>query len=282
MSKLARKHVTVSLSGDGGDELFCGYQRYMQGKKMWSVLGKAPHALKISAAKTMEMFPSNTAEKLMSLMPKDLRISNFSDRLPKFAEVMKVKNRTEFYRRLVSHWKHPADVVIGGIEHETIFNNGAIPNFKQFENEMMFIDSKTYLPDDILTKLDRSTMSVSLEGRVPLLDHKLVEFAWRLPLQYKLRNGTGKYLLKKVLTRYIPTELVDRPKMGFGVPIESWLRGPLKDWAESLLDKEKMENQGYLHIEPIHKMWKEHSTGERRWHYYLWDVLMFQAWLEAQ
>jgi asparagine synthase (glutamine-hydrolysing) len=187
------------------------------------------------------------------------------------------------YRELVSHWKDPEQIILGSNEPSTILNDPRqLPALGGLHERMMYLDMKTYLPDDILTKVDRASMAVSLEARVPLLDHRLVEFAWRVPMQYKFRDGQGKWLLRRALDRYVPRELMERPKMGFGVPIEHWLRGPLREWGEELLDETKLKDEGFFNPEPIRQLWEEHQAGKRRWHYYLWDVLMFQSWLESQ
>ena len=215
-----------------------------------------------------------------ALLPSGMRQRLPGDKIDKLAEIIESDTPDQLYYGLVSHWKSPCEVVRNGEEHPTVLNGGErLPLLTNFTQRMQFMDLVTYLPDDILTKVDRASMTVSLEARVPILDHRVVEFAWRLPLSMKIRNGKGKRILRKLLYRYVPKELVERPKMGFGVPIEHWLRGPLRDWAEDLLDERKLEEEGFFYPDPIRKKWKEHLAGKRNWHYYLWDVLMFQAWM---
>jgi asparagine synthase (glutamine-hydrolysing) len=281
VSELARKHVTVSLSGDGGDELFFGYKRYTQGYQLWRTLRLFPLPLRQVLGRLMQAVPGAQLERLVRLLPKRLQVPHLADRLPKLAEVIKENSGESYYQRLVSHWKDPAAVVRGGVEPDTLFDTPErLPKLPGLRERMMYLDSLTYLPDDILTKVDRASMAVSLEARVPLLDHRVVEFAWRVPTSLKYRDGKGKWLLREVLYRYVPRELMERPKMGFGVPIEHWLRGSLREWGEELLGEKRLQEEGLFDPAPIRKMWHEHVTGKRRWHYYLWDVLMFQAWLE--
>lgn len=281
VSELARKHVTVSLSGDGGDELFCGYNRYTLGYQIWSKLQFLPALIRQPMGALLQVFPGAPLEFLLSFLPKRFQIPHLADRLPKLGGVVKEKSAESYYKNLVSHWEKPDQLVKGATEPKTLFNcPEKIPAFTDFREQMMYLDSLTYLPDDILTKVDRASMAVSLEARVPLLDHRLVEFAWKVPLSMKFKDGKGKWLLREVLYRYVPRELMERPKMGFGVPIEHWLQGPLRDWAESLLDEQRLLEEGFFHPAPIRKLWQEHVNDRRRWHYHLWDVLKFQAWLE--
>jgi len=199
----------------------------------------------------------------------------------KLAGVLSVEDGVSLYRYFTTHWDDPAAVVIGGKEGKTEVSDPSI-ELGHIAEQMMAMDTLTYLPDDILTKVDRAAMGVSLESRIPLLDHRVVEFAWQLPLSMKIRHGQGKWILRQLLYQYVPKKLIERPKMGFGVPIDSWLRGPLRDWAESLLGESRLRQEGYLYPAPIRKKWEEHLSGKRNWQYHLWDVLMFQAWLEAQ
>ena len=272
VSDLAKKDVTVSLSGDGGDELFYGYDRYFVADRLWSKLSKVPLSLRRLAAWIASNAPAFALERAMAVLPKRLRINHFADRLPKLAEILNHPTGESFYRVLVSHWKRPDQVVLGGKEPETLLNQRfQFPELPSLREQMMYFDQMTYLPGDNLVKIDRASMAVSLEVRVPLLDHRVVEFAWRVPTEFKYREGKGKWLLRQVLYRYVPQDLMDRPKMGFGVPIEHWLRGALREWAEELLDEKRLREEGFFDPAPIRRMWQEHVSGKRRWHYYLWD-----------
>ena len=279
VSELTRRHVTVALSGDGGDECFAGYTRYFLAERIRRLQGMAPKVVRNAAAAMVRSIPPVYLDGVAAMLPGSLRPSRFGDRLHKLAGVL-VEEGDDFYRRLISHWTEPEQVIPGATEPKGIVWDPSVRALvPEFIDRMRYLDLLTYLPDDILTKVDRASMAVSLEARVPLLDHRVVEFAWRLPMRLKVRNGQGKWLLRRVLSKYVPAKLIERPKMGFGVPIDSWLRGPLRDWAEALLDESRLRREGYFNPAPIREKWTEHLSGRRNWQYLLWDILMFQAWL---
>lgn len=287
VSQLARQHVTVSLSGDAGDELFCGYNRYQLTQKLWRKLSLVPRPVRSLVAKAVTGVSPDAWNRLIeatgALLPHAARVAQLGDKLHKGAGVLTSKTVDDLYLGLVSQWQDPASVVIGGIEPSTLLRGNApeLTGLSDVER-MMALDLLTYLPDDILTKVDRAAMGVSLETRVPFLDHRVVEWAWHLPQAMKLHHGQSKWILRQVLYRYVPRTLIERPKVGFGVPIDAWLRGPLRPWAEALLEESRLEKEGYLHPAHIRQRWEEHLSGRRNWQYQLWNVLMFQVWLESQ
>jgi asparagine synthase (glutamine-hydrolysing) len=285
VSQLAREHVTVTLSGDGGDEVFGGYNRYLWAEAMWRRFGWMPSPVRRAVAGTLRSIPPRSWDALLRrlgpVLPASARQRLPGEKVHKLARALRAEGSGGLYRSLTSHWEDPGAVVLGanGEAGSGGLDGAGLPGLTR---RMMYEDLVTYLPDDILVKLDRATMAVSLEGRVPYLDHRVVEFAWRLPLDMRTRNGQGKWLLRRVLDRYVPRALVERPKMGFGVPIGTWLRGPLRDWAESLLEPRRLRDQGYLDPGPIRAAWADHLSGRWNRQYELWDVLMLQAWLATR
>ncbi len=285
VSQMTRQHVTVSLSGDGGDELFWGYNRYFLAVRLWQMFKFISGPRRYGISRAIQAVSASRWDRitmlLMPFLPVGMR--NVGDKAHKLAEILAARTPAEIYQMLVSHWRHPTDVVIGASEPVTALTSSITwPDLADFESCMMYLDSVSYLPDDILVKVDRAAMANSLETRVPMLDHRVVEFAWRLPLSMKIHEKQGKWILRQVLYKYVPKELIERPKMGFGIPLDSWLRGPLRDWAESLLDGTRLRQEGYFNPAPIRQKWEEHLSGKRNWQYHLWDVLMFQAWLEKE
>jgi asparagine synthase (glutamine-hydrolysing) len=284
VSRLARQSVTVSLSGDGGDELFGGYGRYFLMKRVWNSMRPFPKPFRQAVSRMISSVPPKTIDKMYKLasplVPRNKRSFPTGDKAHKLAGLLGAESQERIYMHALTHWDNPSAVVNGSCEPDTVrrFVHEAqwLPSM---EEVMMLTDTVHYLPDDILTKVDRASMAVSLEARVPILDHRVVEFAWKLPMRFKIRDGKGKWALRQVLYKYVPAAMIERPKMGFGVPIDSWLRGELREWAEDLLSVESLERHGLFNIEAIRAKWQEHSSGGRNWQYLLWDVLVFQDWM---
>src|SRR5712691_8095711 len=281
VSELTRKHVTVALSGDGGDELFAGYNRYLWAARLARAMKLVPRPLRGASAAALRALAPESWNRLFAFVPASWRPALPGDKLHKIATLLDHPEPDAIYRRLVSQWERPDEIAAAGLEPRgPLWDSTIAYDFPDLVPRMQFLDMVTYLPDDILTKVDRATMAVGLEGRVPLLDHRVVAYSWSLPPGFKLCGGQGKWLLRRVLDRYVPKPLIDRPKMGFGVPIDAWLRGPLREWAEQLLAPARLASYGFVRVEPVRRAWHEHLRGSRIWQYPLWTVLMLQAWRE--
>lgn len=289
--RAARQHVTVALSGDAGDELFGGYNRYFWGPRIWHRLSWLPLPARKMLGHALAAVPTGAWDAIGAPLGAGAGtggVARLGDKLHKLAaRLQTVRTIDDLYLSLVSEWRDPAAVVLGEggqvVREPVSLLDDPLParGADQEQLRMMFRDSMTYLPDDILCKVDRAAMATSLETRVPFLDHRVVELAWRLPVAMKIRGSVGKWALRQVLYKHVPRELIERPKAGFAIPIGQWLRGPLRDWAEGLLDARRLESEGYLDPAPIRKAWQEHLTARYDWTPRLWSVLMFQAWLEA-
>lgn len=287
VSELARRDVTVVLTGDGGDELLGGYNRYLGGLAIGRRLAKVPPAARRALAGLLEL-PSwqqwdRTSDSISRILPDRVRHRQGADKVQKLAAMLRANDVGDLYRSLMSHWDAPEAVVLGSSEPATgATRAGLRPVLGNVAAEMMWLDSVTYLPDNNLTKVDRATMSTGLEARPPLIDRTLVEFAWHLPLSLKIRGREGKWPLRQLLHRYVPAPLVERPKMGFGVPVGTWLRDDLRPWAEDLLGERRLRDEGYFDPGLVRRVWSEHLSGKRNHKDRLWSVLMFQAWLDGE
>jgi asparagine synthase (glutamine-hydrolysing) len=282
ISQLARRDVTVALSGDGGDEVFGGYNRYLWAPRIWNKLRWIPSPLRRRLGERVRRVRPSTWSGLERIFAGAVGVSRLSEKAQKMADRLSTTSDVDqLYRALVVN-SRAMDVVPGAGMLSTVLDDARLsPPCREAEHRMMFLDTMTYLPDDLLHKVDRASMGVSLEVRAPFLDHRLVELAWRLPLRMKIEHGQGKILLRRILSRRLPSALVDRPKMGFAVPLDAWLRGSLREWADSLLSPSRLRNGGFFNAEVIARCWSEHVSGVRNWQPELWPILMFQAWIET-
>jgi asparagine synthase (glutamine-hydrolysing) len=279
VSELTRRHVTVALSGDGGDELFAGYNRYVWAERIWRRLGPIPRPLRAAAGRLLESVPVTLWDSVLGVLPPGKRPAQAGDKAKKLAAILGRHRADDIYRRLVSYWEEPEALLGTSDEPKSPIDDPSLArDIPEFVARMRYLDLVTYLPDDILTKVDRASMAVSLEARVPLLDHRVVEFVWRLPPDLLIRDGSTKWLLRRVLDRYVPRGLIERPKTGFGVPIGDWMRGPLRGWAEELLSETSLRDAEIVHPGPVRAKWAQHLSGGRSWSYELWTALMWVSW----
>jgi asparagine synthase (glutamine-hydrolysing) len=282
---MARRHVTVSLSGDGGDEVFAGYTRYLRLDRAWGRMARVPPCLRPVLGRVTGPAPAAAMHRAVTAAGMIGRVPRLEHRIERLSRLVAASGADAFCDELVSLWISPGTVVNGASDRparfltsEGIGLNGGITLVER----SMLADMGSYLPDDIMVKVDRAAMAVSLESRAPFLDHRVVNLAWRIPLTQKLRDGRGKDILRRVLVRYVPRELIERKKQGFSIPVGQWIRGPLRDWAETLLASTALADGSLLRPAPIRRRWKEHLAGDQDWSDLLWPVLMFQGWRHAQ
>jgi asparagine synthase (glutamine-hydrolysing) len=280
LSRLTRRNVTVSLSGDGGDELFAGYNRHIYFSQLQRLQSRFPRSLRrIISAGILAIRPSlwdAMVRPFRWIRPEILRAAG--DKAHRLASIISAPTADHLYRGQISHWSTPETLVIGATEPPTMLTNGRAERVAESLSRIQYLDQLSYLPDDVLVKVDRAAMAASLETRVPFLDHRVVAFAWTLPYRMRMRDGQGKWILRQVLDRYVPRSLIDRPKMGFGVPLGDWLRGPLRPWSEGLLAEDRLRREGFFNPGMIRQKWSEHLAGTKNWQSHIWDVLMFQSW----
>jgi asparagine synthase (glutamine-hydrolysing) len=283
--QLARKSVTVALSGDGGDEVFCGYNHYSHAPMLMRRLGWMPTQLRQLLGTLLTAVPAATLNHLLGSLTTRHGISLPGEKAHKLGNKLrdgKFDSVDHLYAELSSVWPASEILIVNGVIPDNLLDEHQLwPQLADPVSRMMALDGLIYLPDDILVKVDRAAMAVSLETRAPFLDKNLLEFAWSLPMHFKQRDGQGKWLLRRLLDRYVPNHLVDRPKMGFGVPLDDWLRGPLRDWAETLLNENRLLREGFFHPAPVRQAWERHLSGRDNYGYRLWSILMFQSWFEA-
>lgn len=277
--KLARQNVAVCLSGDGGDEVFLGYNRHIQLARLQRVFKVMPLTVRQLIAASLNNLPASFIE----LILRGKKFGLLADQVQKIASIIDREDPSDMYQLLTQFWEYPSAIVLGSHEKQTLLTDKSLwPDFAEYLHSIMYVEQMTSLPDDMLVKVDRAAMGVSLETRVPFLDHRLIEFSWSLPFKMKYRDGLTKWLLRQILYKYVPSSLIERPKAGFGIPIDVWLKGPLRDWAEELLNERRLRNDGFLNAKILRGKWIEHLEGKKKWQPHLWGVLMFQSWLDQQ